>query len=108
MSADASNSFSQIFVFLKSSFSSVLSWLDNIYLLPNLSILDLHIALIVFAILFTAVFSVVRSGVNNSIGSVADSRKEAAARAKAESYETYANNRSRLKAYGRAWDEGHR
>lgn len=84
MSANGSSAFASIFSFLKTSFLSVFSWLDNIYISNNVSLLDLNIAIIVFSIIFTAVFSVVRSGVDNSIGSVNKIREKKAREAEKE------------------------
>lgn len=78
MNIDASSSFSSVMTFIKSVFSSVLSWLSGIRLAGNFSLLDLNIAFTVFGIMFTLLFTVVRSGVNNSISSVDSAKKEAA------------------------------
>lgn len=78
MSVDASASFSAVMQFLKTVFSSVLSWLAGIRLAGTFTLLDLNIAFAVFGIMFTLLFSVVRNSVNNSIGSVDSARSEAA------------------------------
>ncbi|MCH5197917.1 MAG: hypothetical protein J1E34_03325 [Oscillospiraceae bacterium] len=72
----ADSAFSAMFSFIKDVFISVITWLDNIYIFGNISILDLNIAFTVFGVLFTAVFAVVKSSVSNSISSSDKSRKK--------------------------------
>ena len=68
-----SNSFSQIMSFLVNVFLSVLHWLDSIIIIgDSTSLLDLNIALSVFAIMFVAFFSVVRSSGVYNVDSASD------------------------------------
>lgn len=83
MTANGSTAFNAIWSFLKTAFLAVISWLDGIKIINNISILDLNIAVIVFGILFTAVFSIVHNSVNNSIGTVQSERKYEERRARA-------------------------
>lgn len=77
----------------------ILSWfftmLDSITI-GGVSLFVINLSLTIFLIVITATIAVVRSGSVGSVGSVD--------KAKRESYETYAENRSRSESYSARYE----
>lgn len=72
---DGSESVTSVLTFLVNAFRSVVNFLDSVVIFNDATLLDFHIAVAVFGILFAVLFVTVRSSVGNSISSVDRSRR---------------------------------
>lgn len=67
---DGSSSVFSVLQWLVSAFRQVVSFFDSVIIYNDTSLLDFHIAVSIFGILFAVLFVTVRSSVGNSISSV--------------------------------------
>lgn len=72
---DGSSAVYSVLQWLVSAFRQIVSFFDSVIIYNNTSLLDFHIAVAVFGILFAVLFVTVRSSVGNSISSVDRSRR---------------------------------
>lgn len=77
---DGSSAVYSVLQWLVSAFRQIVSFFDSVIIYKNTSLLDFHIAVAVFGILFAVLFVSVRSSVGNSIDTVDSRRREDARR----------------------------
>ena len=72
---DLSEVFTSVFLWLINAFNKIIALYDSIIIFDNTTLLDFHIAVSVFGILFAVLIVSIRSSVGNSISSVDRSRR---------------------------------
>lgn len=84
VAVDLTDSLFAALSWLVSAFTKIISFMDSIVIYRNTTLLDFHIAVSVFGILFAVLFVSVRSSVGNSISSVDRSRRRSGKQSEGE------------------------
>lgn len=69
---DAGFNFLFCFNFIKNCITNIVNYLDHVYLLGDMSILDLSMALVVFALILPLVLNLVKGSLNEKISGNSD------------------------------------